>query len=231
MGTLTLTQLKTEVRSALGNRTDLDDRLTIMLNLAQMRIARRNRWEELETLNTDNLTYNNDDDDRFLAKPANTRDIHSFVLLDGANSRKLKRRSPRMWDAIVAKPEYFSRGRPSHYVLYREIIELFRMPDSAYSVRLRISLWPTSFSDSSPTATSDLDHKDDMLIALSNSYAFSTLGDTERAGRWWVIYSNMLKDALREEEQEADLDRLPEAEMRAEVMQGEPWLDPFARSS
>jgi len=229
MGTLTLTQLKTEVRSGLGGRTDLDTRLAIILNIAQMRINRKYRWEELERITSGTLTYNNDDNDRYVALPTSTRDIHSFVVLSGANSRKLDGRTTRQWDAFVAKPEYFSRHLPSDYVRYKDRLEIFRMPDQAYSYRIRHDVWASAFSDASPSVTSDLDHKDDLLIALALSYSFSSLGDSTRASRWWVIYSNGLNDAVGEEVEKPDIAPAPQANLRDWGSSSEPWKDPFIR--
>jgi hypothetical protein len=79
MGTLTYSEIEAEVKAALGDRTDLDSRLTAIINITQMRIARMKRWEELEAIftnsigNTGVLTT-----DKEVALSTNFRDMYSL---------------------------------------------------------------------------------------------------------------------------------------------------------
>ena len=148
MGTLTLDNIKTEMRASLGGRTDLDSRLTTVINLAQMRIARKHRWEELEALYTNTTAFTSTPaSDKFLALPANVRDIYSVRLIDGSNSRKLTRVPNRTWDKRLPEPEYYATGRPTLYTLRRNIMELWKVPDAAYSLEAFGIFWPATFSD------------------------------------------------------------------------------------
>lgn len=209
MGTLTLAEIKGEIRAALGNRTDEDSRLTTAINLSQMRIARKHRWEELEALYNRNFeitssVYN----DKFVAFPSNLRDIYSVIVLDGYESRKLIRVPYRRWDRVIPSPEQFSRGTPSHYTLFRNTMELWKVPDEALETIIRAVEWPTSFG-SDETALSDLDQKDDMIITLTVSWFLMTQGREDDANKWWGIYKNLMNDAGAEEDERPDLDLLP----------------------
>ena len=231
MGTLTLDDMKDEMRSSLGGRTDINARLTRILNLAQMRIARKHRWEELENLYTNTTAFTSTPaDDKYLAMPSNLRDVYSIRLLDGANSRKLVRVPNRSWDKRIPSPEYFATGRPSLYTLRRNIMEFWKVPDAAYSLEAFGISWPTVFVDATPTAVSDLDQKDDMLITLAMSWTFMTLRNREEAARWWAIYANMMNDAVDEEVEKPDLDFPVGLKLDTGQIGGEYYRDPFVKS-
>ena len=231
MGTLTQTELQDEVRSALGGRTDLDSRMTRGLNLSQMRIARLSRWEELEAIYTGSTAYTGTPaDDKFLALPTNLRDVYSVRLIDGTNSRKLTRLTNRIWDRRIPAPEALATGRPRYYTLHRNVMEFWKVPDAAYSVTIRAVEWPTAFTTSDLSAVSDLDQKDDMIIALTTSWFYMTLGNEEMANKWWRIYRNMAIAAGAEESEKPDLDVLPNAGVSSGGTPGDYYADPFVTS-
>lgn len=229
MGTLTLDGLKSEIRAGLGNRTDFDSRLDDVINLSQMRIARRHRWEELERMYTRTPSITSSAyDDKFLAFPGNLRDVYSVLLLDGFQSRKLTRVPYRRWDRVIPAPEQFSRGHPSHYTLFRNTMELWKVPDAAYQYIIRAVIWPAALSDSS--SVSDLDQKDDMIITLTTSWLLLTSGREESANKWWRIYRNMMNDAGAEEEERPDLDILPGKGAAGSSPSAPYYSDPFQQT-
>lgn len=207
MGTLTLTQLKSELGVILSARSDVAPRFTSALNLAQMRIARAHNWEELETLYTNTTGFTDTPaDDMYLAFPADVRDIYSVRLQDGSNSRKLTRVPNRSWDRIIPDTTAQSTGRPTHYTLYRNVMEFWKIPNAAYDLIVRGVMWPTAFADASPSAVSTLDEKDDMLVVLAASWLLRTVGDKDKSNDWFVMYKGMLRDATNEEVEKPDLD-------------------------
>lgn len=227
MGTLTYTQMKTEVLASLGNRTSFDeDRFVNILNLSQMRIARFRRWEELDAVTDSTLVITADATaDKKIAMPSNTRDIYSFRLIIGdGKSRKLVRRTYRWFDRNVPEPEYYARGTPSDYMRFNDTIELWRVPEDADDYQIRRCAWPTAF-DKTAGQTSDFTEKDDMLIALTTSWAFQSLGRLEDAGRWFTTYANMLQAAMGEDAEVPDQIIAPDFESGPRT--GEYWADPF----
>lgn len=218
MGTLTLTQIKTEIRSNFAGRTDLNDRLTIGINLSQQRIARRHKWEELEQSQSSTILDTGViDTDRFTSLPNNTRDVHSLVIIDTANNsryQKLKYIDNRLWDRQITAADQLTRGFPSHYTRWQNQLELYKVQDASYTLRARVTIWPTAFSDSSPNATSSLDEKDDMIIALTTAYFYNSLKKLTEAGRFWAIYLDMLNNAIREDNEKPDADMLPRSGVR-----------------
>lgn len=232
-GVLTLDEIKGEIRSAIANRTDLDARLLRIINLSQERIARVHRWEELEQLLQRTTDITTDADiDRLVPIPKNTRDIYSLLLIDTQNkerSRKLTRRHFRSIDRNVPAPDYYTRRIPTSYVLWRETLELFPVPDKVYTLRARAILWPTAFTGDAQQV-SDLDHKDDMIISLSISWCFQTLKMKEEAQQWWAIYKGAINDAAGEEVEVPDMDHLPNAGLQNSSSSVEYYKDPFSRS-
>lgn len=232
MGTLTLTQIRSELTAALGNRDDLTDaRLTRFVNLAQSRIARMHDFEELESLDTSiSTTFNNNDNDRFVTPPTTLKKIRSIVLLDDAQSRKLTYRSPRAMDISVAEPEYHARNWPKVYTKFQNKLELYPLPNAVYPLRFRFAAWPTTFNEdgSDDSDTSDFDAKDDILITLSTVVAYNSLGDVEKGKELWRIYVSLMNDAVGEDVERPDLERLPNIGVRkSSGVVGDYWANPF----
>lgn len=225
MGTLTLTELKTEITSALGNRDDLDSRLTAAINLSQTRIARTWLWTELRSSVDDNFTVTGTlSTDKIYALPAATRDVLSIRVVDSSlRSRKLSRLTYNRFDKMIPEPERYTTGLPSIYMKYKNNIELWKIPDDTYQILIRLILWPTALSSSGDT--SDLEHKDDMIIALTVSYLSNSLGKEERARFWWRIYQRMLAEAKSAEQDEPDLDIRRSEEIG--ITGPDYWKDPF----
>ncbi len=231
MGTMTLTQLEDEMRSHLGGRTDLDTRLPQALNIAQTRIARISRWEELEAIYTGTTAFTSTPaDDKFLALPSSVRDVYSVRLIDGFNSRKFTRVPNKTWDRKVPAPQAYATGRPSLYTVHRNVMEFWKVPDAVYNLECRTVDWPTAFAAASPTAVSDLDQKDDMIIALATSWMYMSIKNADMARKWWAVYSGMLNDALGEEMEKPDLDILPDVGAGATSAAVPYYQDPFVKS-
>lgn len=234
-GILTFNDIKDEVLKALGNRTDIDTARTVrLLNLSQERIARVHRWEELEQLLQRTTDITTDPDaDRFVPIPRNTRDIYSLLLIDTQDkfrSRKLHRVHFRTADRRVPAPDYFTRRIPNIYVLWRETLELFPIPDKVYTLKARAILWPTPFSGD-PQQISDLDHKDDLIISLSISWGFQSFKMHDEAQRWWTTYRSAMNDAAGEEVESPDMDHLPHRGIGDGSAATEYYRDPFIRST
>ena len=239
---LTLTQLLSEVHKAHAERDDFtEDERIIALNFAQMRLARVQDWNELWSIDTGIIGDASDPaTDKFEDIPSNIRKIYSFRIVDTAskqNSRKLEFTPQRQWDEEVPETEAWATGTPSQYTMWRRsssfVFEFFKIPDESYNYEIRSSKWPTDFASGSPNAVSELDHKDDMLISLANSWGFLKFREMEEANRWWRIYREMLTNAVGEDMSEHEKEIVP-AIVRA-TRRGLPsvegWKDPFNRSS
>ena len=228
MGTLTLTQLEDEVRSALGGRTDLDSRLTRFINLAQERLARAHTFEEMQRAEDFTLGFTSTPaTDKFQAfstlTNSNPKEIYSVTIVDGTSSQKLIYRPPRQWDKLLPAPESRSTGRPAFYTTWNDKFEWYPVPDKAYSATIRMSIWPTDLSGSNK---SDLDHKDDIIVYLAVSWAFHSLGRREDAARFYNIAKVMMEEAFSEDRDKPDGEFVPE-HGDVSVKLTDYWKDPF----
>lgn len=231
MGTLTLTELKAELDVFMGDRDDTDSRLVNALNIAQIRIARVRDWTELQATDSGTLSYTGVvATDKIMAVPTGLKDLYSFRIDDPdsrSNSRKLQYCPFRQWDRAIPAPEALSTDVPTLFTLWNENFELYKIPDqSGYPYEIRYSKWPTDFADASPSATSDLNKKDDMIITLAASWLYMSFREMEEANRLWSIYRNMANDAADEDVESVDLDIKPHFEKTISI-QTDYWKDPF----
>ena len=137
MGTFTLDEMKTEIRECLGGRADYDTRLTLLINLAQMRLARRHDFEELRARGSLTAPVTGTPvDDMTVALPTSPklRKINSIAVMDGQNSQKLLGRTWRQWDSEIPKTEEFARGRHSMYRRIGISIEMWIILDIEYKL-------------------------------------------------------------------------------------------------
>lgn len=237
MGLLTYTQLDSELVAAHGNRDDISAaRRLIAINLAQVRIARIYDWNELQEIVTGTIGNNSDPAlDKFAAVPDNLRKIYSFKVVDTSStyiSRKLKWIPQRQWDQNIPETEAWTTDIPVIYTIWANRFEFWKIPSSQLNYEIRASFWPSEFSLSYPDATSDLEQKDDMIIALACSWLHLTNRETEEANNWWKIYREMADAATGQEieEREIDITAPLERSIRGDSPTAEPWRNPFNRS-
>lgn len=236
-GTLTRDEFVTEICDIVGKSTNaasvsgasLSTRVRTYLNWAQNRLARAYSFYELETKTSSPAlvasvkTYPmvTGTNNLGLTRP---KDIRSIVLIDGANSRNLQRKTYRWLDKRFPRPENYSSGRPSFYIREGNNLEFFRIPDDAYSLTIRYSQWPTAFTSGSQTT--DFENKDELLITAGVFETYLALEEYADAAVWIEKLKGQLRDAI---EVEGDVDWEPEADAfkdGSNPIIGEPWLSP-----
>lgn len=218
MGDLTYQELASEFNAAFGNnRQDLATRVTRALNIAQIRIARKNNWVELQRKVSGNTVYLGDPaQDKFMPTPENIRSIYSFRFIPiNANNapRRLLEVPQDQWDERIPEPEYFTVGYPTHYTIWDNEFEFWRIPDQSYPYIIRYTAWPTPFTGSDSLQKSELRAKDDAIIALAISWVFQGLRETDEAARWWTIYKDIITDAGSMDSEKPSLDLVPDFEL------------------
>ena len=233
MGTLTLDQLKVEVRAGLGNRTDLDPRLTRFLNLAQQRLARLHDFDEMEKISLSEFPFTNKASDKYMSMPG-IREVYSFKYIDtqGQSSRKLRQVEPRMWNTVIPAPQSYTRWKPTHYTLWANTIVLYPLASQAgLECELWWTKWPLDFNDNSPTVVSDFNQKDEILIELALVYAYNSLAKLDDAQVHWQRAMPLIAEALHTDMEKPDLDIRPGPSLNDAVqLPGEYWNDPFTKS-
>jgi hypothetical protein len=236
MSILTLAEIKTEIKRGLGGRADLDNRMDNIVDLSQLRIARLHDFDELRMRETATTVVTADEEaDKVISFPTLTntriRKIYSIrrkvsgQLLAG----KLIRVLTKKWDRVIPEPEYYSRGYPTHYTWYQNNeFELWRVPDAAYTLVIRLSRWPYQVATTGEGNPIDLENVDDLVINLSLSYAFHSLGRSDKAREFFGIYRAMAAEALIEDT--TDLDQAMAGMSMSGISASRGYDDPFVES-
>lgn len=238
-GTLTRDQFVTEicdvvkkaVSSLSVSATELQDRVqSRYLNWGQVRIAKRFSFHELNTIQESASTV--DGVARYpmasgtynlgLIRP---KDIFNIRLIDGANSRTLIRMHQRKFDQAITLPTNFTENRSTIYTRWGNNVELFPIPDDAYTLYIRYPQLPTNFS--SANQVSDFDNKDDLILISGVLETMLALEEIRLAAIWEGKFNRTL---LENTQAVGDIDWEPEAEafnINQGSGLGSPWLSPY----
>jgi len=227
MGTLTLGSIRSQIKLALGNREDLDAHINDLINTCQMRLARFFDFEEMISLDDFTVAYTGDNlTDASISLPTYTRDVHSISVIDGDTYYVVAPIDRRTW-----KDRYFNAivsgttSRPTQYCIFGSTIEIYPAPDQAYSAKLRRSKWPVDLK--TDESTSELNQKDDLLIALTICWTLYHLNNTERANAYWAVFKSMVKEAIDSQTVKPDLYQKLDS---MSPIQSNYWKDPFVRT-
>lgn len=230
-GTLTRLQMANELLDNLGRSSTgktrsgatLANRAVTWLDRAQIWVARKEDF--LFKISTANTTA----DQKDYAMPEDIKALYSLRLEDGLSSRKLKVIMPWEFDELVPKPDEATTGRPDWYIPYKttNTFELFKIPDTAYTMRLRYSHWPAALA--SDSQTSDFTNMDDVLIEYGTHLGFKWLQELNDAASW----KKQARESFAEAalcERKAFPDWVPVARgfsTKPRPPIGEYWNDPF----
>jgi len=239
MSLLTLADLKTEIKQGLGGRTDLDTRMDNIIDLMQLRLARLKDFDELRQIESTTTPITSiAADDKVITFPtladARIRKIYSlrrFAPNDETLTGKLIKVLPSKWDAQIPEPEFWSRSWPTHYTVWENNkFELWHVPDIVYTLQIRLSRWPKKVSVTGEGNPIDLENVDDLIIHLALSYAYWSLGRTDRAKDFFGIYRGLAKDALIEDDTDLD-EAMAGVKVPVDTFQGSRgYDDPFVRT-
>lgn len=236
---MTRDEFVTEICDVVGKSTSaaslsgavLQSRVRTYLNWAQKRIARIYSFPELN-VNKESGCATVTSLKRYPMESGTAnlgltrvKDVHSIRLIDGENSRTLIRWSQRKFDKWYPRPENYATARPNIYIRWGNSLELFRIPNDAYTLNIRYSQWPQDFSTGSQV--SDYLNKDQLITMMGIFETYLALEEYTDAGVYKARVSGLLKDAIGTE---ADIDWEPEAEphmARPGYSSGQPWIDPF----
>lgn len=228
MGLLTLESLLADVRSGLGQRTDLTDQTLVNdLNVAQSQLARVFPFEELrKTAETINALTNDPKFDKYIKLPPRAKKIHTLVRVEGVQSAKLIEKPWRMLDRMFPAPEADPRDRPVLYTRWGELILLVPVPDKQYVFSMKYTADPTPFILTNPQGLSDFDFKDDILVNLACARRWALLGQHEKADEHIQKASTELKTILVDAGETPDMDPAP---LDRDIAIGQYWLSPWVK--
>ena len=125
-----------------------------------------------------------------LAKPDLCRCIYDIRLIDGAMSRKLIAMPARVMDLYNPFGQQLSVGRPTHYIEWKDYLQLSKIPDATYIIKIRYYKWQTHFA--ATTSYAEIDHVDDIIIKFAAAHIWEMLGEPEQS----AIMRNAAETAL-----------------------------------
>ena len=114
-----------------------------------------------------------------LAKPDECRYIYDVRLIDGSMSRKLIAMPPRQVDLFVPFAAQNSVARPTHYLEWKDWLQLWKIPDDTYVIKIRYYKWQTAFA--ADRSKAEVDHIDDIIIQAAAKIVWELLGEPEQA--------------------------------------------------
>jgi hypothetical protein len=238
MGTLTREELREEVNKSLGDQleglsgselTSAQDRLNRALELTQTRIARTHDFSELyyEDIDPVTVTGTLSTDLRYSGLPSNLRTLYALIWTDPANQRTDNRYlvhvPSRQWAQFLGQDQNLATGDITHYSLWGAVIEWYKIPSANFELIRRYAIWPSTFA--SDGDTSDLDEKDDVLVAGALEYMFRSLGQEAEARQWYVVYTDRLGQAIIEDRKRPSVSFIPRGLGDSREPLGDYWLD------
>lgn len=242
MGTLALSDFKTEILAGLGNRTESslsDARLVNGLNMAQSRIDRAYAFSEMAQVSFASMNFTgNPALDKFLVPPPRLRSIHSFVLLDTSagvsslgQSQKVTERPWRWFDKKYPAPEWLPPGWPAEYCRWGRYIVMAPSPFQAFTAQLRWMSFATPFTTSGMSQSSDFENKDDLLISWALAYFHKILGRADRATYFEGLAKEQLDEAIDKDDDRPDIEVATELSSGGDAASGAYWQQPFSKGT
>ncbi len=253
MGTRTLLDMKLDVSRAVNQFGQFSDtRLTRYINEAQDQIAKKWNWKELVMLDdaTHTIASVPTTDQffalsNFLSGSERLKKILSIHVTTDGYERKLFQISPRQFDQDYEQTPTTGSGgddqtasAPSVFTQRDQEIQLRGIPSGNQTYVMRWRKLPAQLA--SDTAVSDLDFKDNWIVALA---ILSGLGSgpvdvkdaegvkawREMRAEWKATASALMAEAIIDADTESDVDYLPHAGPNSARI-NEWWKDPFVRS-
>jgi hypothetical protein len=165
------------------------------------------------------------------ALPTRYKTIYDLRLIDGSSSIKLEHCQGQQFDSSVPYPENQSTGRPGWYIPYGNTFDLFPIPDSAYVMYIKCTIWPTKITASTDTVLYD-DDKDDLLVYGMTEELFQLLQMYEDSAIWSAKFNASLKDAIDVDGKYPDWNPVARGfDFTSNRYIGDPWKDPLQWSN
>jgi hypothetical protein len=213
-------------------RSDGEAELAIeeAINRAHKAIARAQDFEELMVLDTTNaVTVASTKlyhliDDLLLTRP---KDIYTIRLMNDSNSRKLVWVPFDRLDEVIPYTEQRGEDRSKWYTQRGLNIELFPIPDDAYSLYIQYSQWPETL-DAEDDTTPYL-NLDDVIVTLGAEIALAILEGGSMTG-WTQRAQILLGQGMAESRSKPDALLVAQPfNSHGSSLQGEYWLNPFIK--
>lgn len=203
------------------------------LNWAQRRIANHYSFYDLQQVKENAATVadvklyplESGDNNLGLSRVAS---INSIRLIDDNSSRKLTFWHYRKFDQAYPYPEKFLTGKSTIYTRWKNTLTFFKIPDDAYTLKIRYGQHATPFTSDGQVSDFGED-KDELLVTAGVLQTYLALQEYGDAKVWYELFLGQLVDAVRAE---GDEDWEPQAEPygKGGYTSAEPWVDPYGAS-
>jgi hypothetical protein len=162
--------------------------------------------------------------------PTNLKDIYSLGrLVTATEIVKIVYVPQRQWDQLLGG-QPTQTGDVFHYTRWgTSLLEWYKVPTAIFTLLRRYSKWPAEFANDS--AKSNLERKDDVLIAFATSWMFRSLGQLEESVGWHAEGQALLAAAIVEDQSQPDADMIPRGASAGGQWNSDRVTDPFAESS
>lgn len=194
-------ELVTEVASNL-NRDDLDTRIILWLDLAQLEIAKSHNWLSLRSTSTLTTTA----DTKQLSLSSDTLKVLSLrrkPLGSGTGGAYLDHVFYVQGDKARPWPDTQSTGRPVYYQhASLTVVELMPVPGDAYEVLERYIKRPARFT--SDSIEPEIEDIDDALINTATARGFFATQEHEQARYWQTLGRQSIERAVNEDTENID---------------------------
>ena len=192
---LSYTNIRAAVRDNIGGRGDLDSNINTYINQIVRRIARRHRWRDLEK----ETTFTTVASTKRYSLASDLEQIHTLRLteLSGSTysgSRELILVSPHIMDSIIPINEQESTGKSKWCVWWGKNLDLYPIPDDAYTVRYRYDALPTDMSADGSVAS--ITNIDDVIINGTTMQMWAFLEEPDNVAIWGSLFNATLKEAI-----------------------------------
>jgi len=221
-----------EVRENIKRTEDAvsNARIIRWINWAQGYLADLHTYEEMREIYSGSTI----DGTARYGFPTGMKDVYSMTLQDGASSRILEYINPRHFDNNIPRPATYAEGKSDAYVDYGTNFQLFPIPDDAYSLILRCSIYPTDFETDGTDDAEEMTllRKDALIVAMTTTFGFWMLKEIDDAAYWGANLVPSLFDASLATDHSAE-DWKPIARgfiahaTKVAPLTGQWWTNPF----
>jgi hypothetical protein len=199
--------------------------------MAQDKVSEAQDFKELQTYVNSATNFTGvPAADKYLPYSSSWKTVHSIVLQDGIDSRKLRNMPWRKFDRMYPAPEAVAAYIPLVYADWNQQLVFMPVPDAVYPLVVRVTTYPTPFTLTTPlTNTSDYTGKDECLVAFASGYLWRSFGRYDKAQEWDSVGQNLLQIAMRADADRPDLDTSGTADDNG-PLSGAYWANPWITS-
>ena len=187
-----------DLREAIRENITRDDlaseRINRHINNTLQRIARYHNWKDLYVKATTDTVANQSE----YSLPLGTdrlKDLVSITLSDGSSRGvRLKYVPYRQFHEIIPVPSSGQLGKPQHYAVWDNVIQLYPTPSDIFTLNLLYVKWPDELVEGEEPEIMGVD---DLIIAGATSSLFMSLQQVEPAGIWHQQFNILLREAVQ----------------------------------